>query len=274
MVEARADSPEVLLGRPALSYVESGTIGWEDDTDASYFSKGTDADDGFLLLNVQLFRGKPPTTTPKAGVGQGARIICMVNTMFGHRIPARGTRCTVMAPGGDWETHGNPVIVAVTDKNPVVQLDPKRVVEYYGDDVHKVTKGASVSMQDTPPDGASCFVGVGTPFTGGGKRGIYALDETGSGFSTQSGELGMFSCDGGDAVTMVHLSATEIDVISKTGGVCGFKAGGGDATVLGANGYIYTAAVYLGANAILLNTVLFGTSGPLGLPSATVFIAP
>lgn len=257
------------VGGHGLTFCENGMIGWDDN--GFWYDKGTAADDGHLVVGVQLFKGKDQSTEPKAGVAQGHRILCRI-ALSPFRIPPRGTPVVVLIPGGDIQTPGNCVVVAAIEENPFQQLDEKRVVFDFGNETHVLIRGASVSLQDTAA-GPACFVGVGTPFTGGA-RGIYAIDETGSGFSTQSGEVGVFASSGGAATSMVHLTATEADVIVKGGSLCGLKATGGDITLFGANSYLYTAGVYLGALATALNTALWGPTGVAGAASTSVYLSP
>lgn len=261
---------------PQTSYCENGTVGWAGDTAAAkdWFSLGTGDDDGLLLVHVTLFRGKSPDVEAKPGLAQGIPVLCRVNTMFGHRIPPLGAAVLVMCDGR-WELHGNPVVVAIIEKNPLVQIEDDRVVFDYGPDVHVVIKGKSVTLQDTPDgDGKSAYVSIGTPHVGGA-RAFYAFDETGSGFTSQSGVVGVLRSVANSIEGLIQIKDGEIDIVEMKSSMSAFKLkSDGSAWAIGTNFYSYTAGVYLGANATALTTALWGATGIAGVASTAVYIAP
>lgn len=269
MIVAREADMSALAETPGLAYIEDGTVGFDSDDDTSYFDGSPP-----YHVNVTLFSGKPSHVKLKEGVGQGMQIICSV-ALTPFRIPPRGARVIVAIPHGDIETPGRACVIAVIDANPTVQLDPNRVVMYFGDNVHILLKGASVTLQDTPAvAGPSCFVGVGKPFVGGA-RGVYGFDETGSGFLTQSGVVALQRSVGGSIEALFQMKDGEIDLLELKSAQSALKLdSSGGAWMIGTNFYAYTAGTYLGARATSANTALWGVSGPAGVPSTSVFIAP
>lgn len=245
--------------------IELGTIGWDDD---DIVDMGTADNDGHTFVKVTLYRGRDRSKPIETGVAQGRQILVNISAgMFW--LPPKGTRVIVAFPYGMSTNPGVGTIIGAVQTSPTIQFARDRAVMDFGPDTHVVIKGKSVTISDY--GSPACFVGVGTP-RGGGARGVYALDETGSGFTTQSAEVGAFATSGGAAKTILQLTATKASMLSNVGGqVSGFQLDSGKAIALGAGFYAYTAAVYLGANALAANPVATQAMG--AMPSTVVFAA-
>jgi hypothetical protein len=262
--------------RPSQSAgrIELGTVGWDGVDEYAFLGSGDN--DGYTLVRVQLYRGRDKTKPLKKGVAQGYQIVAQIDSALFY-VPPRGTRVYVALPAGMDTTKGAGVIFATVRPSPTIQFasdksgEPRAVLDF-GDETHVVIRGKSVTAQD--PQGR--HISVGTP-RAGGAAGVSAIDETGSGWTIQSGVVGLFATDNGtppDAKSCIQLTATLIDIMQKGSTLAGAKFASGDATICGNNFYSYTAGCYLGAMATVANTVLWGVSGPAAAPSATVYVSP
>ena len=255
----------------AVTFCEEGTVGWEDSDATNFYELGTAANDGYMLVRVQLFKGKSPHTAIKPGVGQGHRLLCRVGSVAGlQEIPPLGSVVVVLIPGGDIEAPGKPVIAMTVRKNPTTQIDPKRIVWDVGQR-HLLLRGLSVAMQDNPTSGTSIGCSVGIPFTGG-VRGFYVTNEQGSGFSAVGKTAGAWAADSGTAKSLLNLTSTEADLLCNDGGVAGFQVTAGDTWATGANFYAYTVQAWIGATAVVAKPCAVTAAGPANVVSATVFI--
>lgn len=255
--------------------LEMGTVGWDDGSD--YFDQGSTSNDGNTLVKVQLFRGKDPAAANRPGVGQGYKLLCQISSMFGiYWIPPQGTRVLVAIPAGMGQTQGAALIIAAYQTQTGSQFKPQRVLWDPGAGVHVLIKGDSASLQSHA--NPAQFVSVGTPLNGGA-AGVYALDETGSGFSSQSGEAAIFVTDiNGTVQSTCHLTASTAELLNKGTQTCGVQAKNGDCSAMGANFKTYVGMCYLGnATAIttlLANGVAISAAGPVNTISATVLASP
>lgn len=197
------------MNNTALTHICS--VGWEEDDDTSYFDLGSDSNDGFTLVHVQMFEGRDPTEPLKTRA-QGTKLICHINA--GQRVPPRDTRCYVLIPAGMEMTPGAGVIVATVEKTLDGRLDADRTVMDYGDQ-HVVIKGKSVSIQGD--DGS--FVSVGSPRSGG-TAGVIVQASDGSGAVFQPGVSAIFATSGGSAPSMVQVTPTQVDIVNKGGTRC------------------------------------------------------
>lgn len=242
--------------------IEMGTVGWDDGSD--YVDQGSTGNDGNTLVKVQLFRGRDPSQPLKPGVAQGHKIVAQISSMFGiYWIPPAGTRVQVSIPAGMRETVGAALIIGAYQTQTGAQFAKDRVMWDVGANTHIVERAKSVVLQSYASPNPQ-YVAVGTP-RGGGTAGVYAMDETGAGFLTQAGNVGLMT-----ASAFVQLKNGEVD-IATGGGTAGATWTGGNVTLFGANGYFYTAGVYLGATAIAAQGVVYLHSGT-PTPSLTVFV--
>ena len=257
--------------------VEMGTVGWES---GAYLDLGTTSNDGNTLVAVQLYRGRDPSVALKPGVAQGHQIWCQISSMFGiYWLPPAGTRVLVAIPAGMRETQGAPLIVGAYQQSSganagagATQFKVGRVMWDVGNASHALIKGKSVTMQSYATPTAQ-FMSVGVPM-GGGAAGVYALDETGSGFSSQAGECAMFATSGGTVQSTCHLTASSAELINKGSQACGVQATNGDCIAFGANFKATCGMVYLGNPAGMTpatNGVAISVAGPANVISATVF---
>lgn len=241
-----------------------GTVGWEDEE--TYFEVGSNQNDGYTLVRVQLFGSRDMTKPLKPGVGQGMKILCHIGSGV-YRVPPVGTRVYVAVPDGMESNPGAGVIFATVEKNPLAQYNSDRVQMNFGDDVDVVIRAKSVTMMD--PGGR--FITVGTP-RGGGTPGIILQDETGSGGTITNGAVGWWSATGGEAKSLIQVTTTEISLQQKDGAF--LTLGGGDAYLVGQNSYVMGSGVYLGHAPTAATTALYGVSGPAGIASTSVFLSP
>src|ERR1051325_7716018 len=121
---------------PVTGTIEIGTVGWEGED--TWFEKGTEDNDGLLLVRVQLYRGREwrKPEKPKEGIAEGHRRLCVMSSIFGHRILPKGTRVYVAFPAGFEEVPAAGVIFATVEKNPMKQFDDDRLAIWFGDDTH------------------------------------------------------------------------------------------------------------------------------------------
>lgn len=263
-------SAEDDLFNPAKDFqaaqIEIGTVGWEGRDDHVEF--GTGDNDGHTLVCVTLYRGRTQGEPVKKGVGQGYPVRCHISSLAGARVPPKGTRVLVATPFGMEQLPGAGVIVATIEKTATKdQLQKDRVVIDYGEDVHLVIKAKSVSISDHE----NRFIGVGTPRSGG-DPGLTFQAKDGSGGVIQEGKLGFWTVDAGEAKQLLQMTTTSTEMFCKGGGMwkvdaSGFYCFGVSCTMAG-------SAVYLGKAPTVLNPVLWGTSGPVGAPSPSVFVSP
>lgn len=128
---------DILTGqRGGGQNVEMGTVGWEDDD--NIFDQGTEDNDGYTFVKVQLFRGRDVTKPKKPGIGQGHKLSCHLSSQI-LRIPRKGTRCYVALPSGFENVVGIGVIFATVEKAPLLQqignMEPgDQVIGNYGAD--------------------------------------------------------------------------------------------------------------------------------------------
>jgi hypothetical protein len=162
---------------------------------------------------------------------------------------------------------GAGVIFATVEKSPTTQFAADRAVVDYGDDVHVVIKGKSVSLQD--PDNR--FISVGTPRSGGA-GGLTFQASDGTGGVIQEGVVGWFVPDSGGAVSSIlQMTPTKIECTSTSGGYWKVDA---DYYCLGSSVYGIGGAVYLGRAPTVANMALWGPTGIAGVASPSVFISP
>lgn len=242
-----------------------GTVGWEGDE--AIVDLGTEENDGFTFLKVQLYHGLRTPGTPKSDVAQGLQALCAISSGI-NRIPKRGTRVYVAFPKGMEMVPGAGVVFATVERSArLQQFAEDRVVMDFGDDVHVVIKGKSVSLSDHD----NRFLSVGTPRSGGAPGLIFQAAD-GSGGVIQEGAVGWFVAQDGDAKVVLQMTPTKAECLLKGGGYWsvvpdGFSAFGSTAT-------LRAGAVYLGASPTAANTALYGPSSVAGLPSTSVFISP
>ena len=243
--------------------IEMGTVGWDDGSD--YVDQGSATNDGNTLVKVQLFRGRDPSQPLKPGVAQGHKIVAQISSMFGiYWIPPAGTRVQVSIPAGMRETVGAALIIGAYAQSPTQQFAKDRVMWDVGSSTHIVERAKSVVLQSYASPNPQ-YLAIGTP-RGGGAAGAYLMDETGAGMVVQSGNLGVLTAN-----AFIQLKNGEVD-IATGGGTAGATWTGGNVTLFGANGYFYTAGVYLGAGAIVTTPCVYMNSGTPAA-STKVYIA-
>ena len=245
-----------------------GTVGWgEDGGNFADLGDGTEP----ALVNVTLYSGRDRSQPLRSDVAQGTRIRCRIAGPL-YYVPPNGTRVMVAIPESQFHIPGAGVVMFTTGPAPASQFAKDRIIIDFGPKTHVVIRGMSVVLQDAPAaGGARCFLGVGTPYSGGA-RGIYALTEQGSGFSATASKAGVFAAVAGVAKSFAQCTDTEASMTCNVGGVAGCKIAGGDVTAFGANFYSYVAGTYLGATAVAANTALWGVNGAGAVPSTSVFI--
>jgi hypothetical protein len=247
----------------APAQVQIGTVGWDDRDD--HFDAGTEDNDGHTLVYVTLYAGRTQGSPVLKGVAQGHKIICHIAD-GAFRIPPKGSRCYVIIPAGMEEVTGAGVIVAcVSPSSSRDQFAADRVVLDYGDDVHVVIRGKSVSLQD--PD--SRFLTVGTP-RAGGDPGIWLQAADGSGGAIADGKVGFWASDGTDAQTILQMTTTEVKCMKKDGGFWSVDTDG--FMGFGTTASLKAAAVYLGSVPTPLTGVQMSSTP--GAMSAGVFASP
>ena len=250
----------------AAASVVLGTIGWTDAPDV--FDLGTEENDGFTLVRVQLFAGRDYTRADAPGgdaVGQGHRLLCTVADhigMFGP--PRRGDRCVVLLPHGMEETAGAGVVVAIVSRAPTTQYSATRGKIDLGPDRDLVIKARSVTLTDHE----NRFIAIGPD------NGVVVQDRDGSGAIINAGAVAIVAAADGDAKSVVMLSASEASIYQKhaSGNTC-VSLGAGKAQLVGTHCAVSGAAVYLGRAPTALTPAHYGPPGP-GSASASVFISP
>lgn len=260
---------------PRRSDLYEGTIGWaEDGGNFADLGDGTEP----ALVNVTLYSGRDRSQPLRSDVAQGTRIRCRVMGPL-YYVPPSGARVMVAIPGDQFSIPGAGVIMGRTDAAPSSQFAKDRVVLDFGPKIHVVIRGKSVSMQDEPgtPNVPRCFIGVGTPYSGG-TRGVYAINEQGSGVSLVAKVAAMYAADAGTVKSTCNLTPTEADLVCNDVGVSGVQAKGGDVSTMGANNNVVGGKVYLGQPALIttaaVNGVAISSVGPANVISATVLASP
>jgi len=243
--------------------IEIGSIGWEDEDEWYYL--GTDDNDGHTLVRVQLFSGRDITAPLNPTRAQGKKIICQIPSGM-YRIPKKDERCYVLIPKGMEAVDGAGLIIATVGKSPTTQFAADRAVLNFGDDVHVVIKGKSISLQD--PDFR--FVSVGSPRSGG-TPGVQVHLPDGTGAVWQDSSVGIFC----KADTLVQMTPSKYEVWQGTGSSRTFLTmGSGVFHTFGQTNKVQGSGVYLGAAPTLATPVLYGPTGIAGLPSTGVFVSP
>lgn len=257
---------EYLFGEKPSPQIEIGSIGWEDEDEYAYL--GTDDNDGHTLVRVQLFRGRDASKPLNPTRAQGHRIVCHIpDGMF--RIPKKDTRCYVAIPEGMEQVPGAGIIIACVSKSPPTQFAKDRVVIDFGSDTHVLFKGKSVAMSDHGVPAR--WLGVGTP-RGGGTPGVTLSNSDGSGLVIQDGAAGIWVSASGEAKTLIQMTTTKVECLSKAGGM--WKLDGNFYT-LGTTCTIAGSGVYLGKAPEVSSMVGYGSvpgAAPTGC-SPSVFVS-
>lgn len=241
-----------------------GSIGWEGEDE--HFFLGTADNDGHTLVRVQLFSGRDISAPLNPTRAQGTKLLChIMGGLF--RIPKKDTRVYVLVPSGMEATPGAGLIIGTVEPSPTDQFTDDRAVLDFGPDVHLVIKAKSISLQD--PDNR--FLTVGTPRVGG-TPGLLFQAADGSGGVIQEGVVSWFVASGGDAKTVLQMTASKAECMTKSGGywtvnTSGFQAVGTSCAIQG-------SAVYLGKAPTAANMCLWGPTGIAGVGSTSVFISP
>lgn len=241
--------------------IVQGSIGWEGEDDYVFF--GTDEDDGHTLVRVQLFEGRDVTKPINPKRAQGHKIICHISSGL-FRVPKPDTRVFVAIPKGMEQTPGAGVIFAAIEKSPTSQFAKDRAVMDFGEDVHVVLRGKSVSMQS--PDNE--FISVGTPRSGG-TSGLTFQAKDGSGGVIQEGVVGWFVAKDGAAKTIIQMTPDKIECCSTDGGYMKIDK---DFYTLGQSSWVVGGAVYIGKAVAPTSFALYGTTAS-PTPSTSVFIS-
>ncbi len=258
------------LYSPAKDYIprtcEIGTVGWFDQEEHVDF--GTAENDGHTLIRVTLFAGKMAGEAITPGVAQGRQILVHMNALAGMRVPPKGMHVFVQFPAGMEFAPGAGVIIAGIEKTfERDQLAKDRVVLDFGEDVHVIIKGKSVSLSDHE----NRFMTVGTP-RAGGDPGLIFNAADGSGGAIAEGKVGWWVADGGDAKTIFQMTVAEVKCTKKTGGYWCVDSDG--FTGFGANASLRGAAVYLGSLPTAASRALYGVAaGAAAGASASVFVS-
>lgn len=247
----------------AVSQIEMGSIGWEDEDE--YYFLGTDENDGHTLVRVQLFRGRDVTKPINPERAQGHKIVCHLSGGL-FRIPKKGTRCYIAIPKGMESMPGAGVIFATVEKSPSTQFDADRAVMDFGDDVHVVFKGKSISLQD--PDNR--FLTVGTPRSGGA-AGITLQAKDGSGGVIQEGVVSWFVAQNGEAKSVIQMTPTKWEVFVADIGFV--KLDGGEFWSFAPVNKMMGGGCYIGKAPTPANPALWGITGVAGAASTSVFLS-
>lgn len=254
---------EALLGAVDNgSQILLGTVGWDGEDEYTFI--GDDTNDGYTLVRVQVYDGRDTTAKFDPSRAQGHKIICHLSSGL-LRVPKPGTRVYVACPKGMENVPGAGVIFAAVEKTPA-QFKTDRAVMDFGDDVHVVIRGKSVSLQD--PDNR--FLSVGTPRSGGAP-GLTFQAEDGSGGVIQKGVVGWFVAKDGTAQTIFQMTTDEVACTTTKGGYWKVDK---DFYSLGSSCYVVGGAVYLGKAPTAVNFALWGPTGIAGVASPSVFISP
>jgi hypothetical protein len=93
-----------------------GTVGWTDDTAATYYDlgDGSATEQQITLVRVTLFRGRDPTVALDQARAQGQQTLCQLSPPF-FCVPPRNTRVLVALPSSGTRMPGNGVILLAVD---------------------------------------------------------------------------------------------------------------------------------------------------------------
>lgn len=249
---------------PSGAQIVMGTVGWEGESD--YFFLGTEENDGYTLVRVQLYEGRDKTKSLNPQRAQGHKIICQISSGL-FRIPKPDTRVYVAIPRGMDHVPGAGVIFAAVEKSPPTQFNGDRAVLDFGSDTHVVIRGKSVSLQDP----SNRFLSVGTPRSGG-KAGLTFQAADGSGGVIQEGVVAWFVAKDKDAKTVFQMTPDKVECQSKSGGYWRVNSDG--FYTLGQSCWVVGGAVYLGKAPTVATPALQGETGIAGVASASVFVSP
>ena len=176
------------------SQIMMGSVGWE-DTDEYYFL-GDGDNDGHTLVRVQLFEGRDITKPINPARAQGHKIICMLSSLNGLRIPPKDSRVFIACERGKEHVPGAGVIFAAVEKTPSragnIKPDETVIVGPDGSEGRVVIKkDGSVTMMTSAGNtkgGKSVVLSV-TPdgFKFGCAYGSIVLDATGFHVKTKAG---------------------------------------------------------------------------------------
>lgn len=250
---------EHLLHTEDATQIQIGSVGWEGESEFAYLGSGDN--DGYTLVRVQLFEGRDHTQPLNPSRAQGHKIICQISSGL-YRVPKMDTRVYVAVPKGMDHVPGAPVIIAAVEKSPTTQFAKDRVVMDFGDDVHVVIKGKSVSIQD--PEFR--FVSVGTPRSGG-DPGVQVHLPDGTGAAWQDNAYSCF-CRAGCVMQMTN---SKFEVYEGSGTF--LKMGSGEYWTFGTVNKVQGNGVYLGRTPLILQTALYGPTGIAGVASTSVFLS-
>lgn len=251
-------------GEPATrSYIEHGTVGWDDGSEL--LDLGTDTNGGRTFIRVQLFRGADPASVPDPGDGaaHGYKIKARISGPMWH-VPPRGTHCLVAFPEGLVDAPGLGVIIALPDKNPSIQFSGSRAVLDFGPDMDVVIKGKSVVISDYE----------NRYFSVGPETGIKCGDADANGFCLKAGQWLMYTTQAGNARSCLKLAGAEASLALNDGKVAFVKLSDGKIEVAGTKFVAATASGYLGLTAVAASPIAYSAAGPVNLISASWFVAP
>lgn len=249
------------------SYIEHGTVGWDDGSDP--LDIGTETNGGRTFIRVQLFRGADPASSPDPGDGaaHGYKIKARISGPMWH-VPPRGTHCLVAFPEGLVDAPGLGVIIALPDKSPSIQFSGTRAVLDFGPDMDVVIKGRSVVLSDYE----NRYFAVG-PDTG-----IKCGDTDASGFCLKSGQWLIYTTTGTSALNTLKMGSGEFVIVRKSDGQThGVQLSGGDVNVFGRLFNSKTAGGNLGmvpSTGVGTNAIAYSAAGPANVVSAGWCVFP
>jgi hypothetical protein len=251
-------------GPPDNGSIEEGTVGWGDD--GPHYELDTTT--GVTLVKVTLFRGRDPDADGEKPDkrARGHKILARIGAPLFY-IPADGAQVIVVLPAGHGHVPGGPVILTAVVPAPPVQFgtnDGKDVVLDFGEDRRVIIKaGRGVILSDYE----NRYVGVGPDI------GFKIGDPDASGAHLKAGKWQLYACaPDGDIKAMVQLMEGDTKINHKDGGgVTALTMSDGDVYAIGANCYLFSAGVYLGAGAVAINKVAY-IAGGAPVASATVNI--
>lgn len=245
-----------------------GTIGW--DNAESPFDLGSEENDGFTLIRVQLFAGRDQSKDrDTSGSAQGYRLLCTVADhvqMFGP--PRKGDRCYVLLPAGHEQTPGAGLVVAIVSRAPTTQYGANRGKIDLGADRDFVIKARSVTL--TTHDNKQISLSP--------EGGVQIFDETGGGIQFKSGAVysvatkyNLVVQSSGTVKAVMKMTDSEASML---GGDCMLKMKSGQCTVNGGKFVANTTLCLIGIGATAANFAI--TTVPPGSPgpSTKVWIAP
>lgn len=239
-----------IVGTPdeyAPTIVERGVVGWEDAEE--WFELGDETNGGLTLVRVQLFKGRDPGVAPKPGVAQGYRVLVALADGF-FRIPPNRSECVIAFPGGDVQTPGAGVLLAV-----IPRPRKRTVYGHLRDEESCIHAGSADGTNParvvTKKDGSIVLLTE----TDDGKTVYLKLGKTGLRFVAPWGSF-RFDESG------FHLK-TQWDARLDLGGVGGLPAPVSD----------MTSYATLSAKTVKLDGVaMLGTPGPAGLYESATWL--